>query len=83
MQFPTLKRCVGFLELYKKSVSLECWGDIKYEVTPNNGYKYYFSNGTAQEHHDYQRGEGYFYMLHKGVCVCVGTIFRVGREGCV
>ena len=64
MQYPTLKRCVGFLELYKKSVSLECWGDIKYEVTPNNGYKYYFSNGTAQEHHDYQRGEGFKNYYH-------------------
>ena len=64
MQYPTLKRCVGFLELYKKSVSLECWGDIKYEVTPNNGYKYYFSNGTAQEHHNYQRGEGFKNYYH-------------------
>ena len=61
---PTIKRCYGFLELYKKSITMESWADIKYEVTPKDGYKYLFTHGKAEEHPQCQRGEGFKNYYH-------------------
>ena len=63
---PTIKRCYGFLELYKKSITMESWADFKYEVTPNDGYKYLLTlqNVNPVEHHQWQRGEGFKNYYH-------------------
>ena len=60
----TMKRCYGFLELYKKSITMESWADIKYEVTPNDGYKYLFTHGNPEEHSQTQRGDGFKNYYH-------------------
>lgn len=34
MQFPTMKRCYGFLELYKNSFTVPMWTDTKISINP-------------------------------------------------
>lgn len=47
-----MKKCYGFTELYKKSLTLECWTDINIKVLPNNeGYRYYIATDLPPEDH--------------------------------
>lgn len=61
--FPTIKGCSGFTDLYRQGVMLPMWSDCSVIVgeVGSNAFKYEYSNGYshAQAHPESQRGGHY------------------------
>jgi hypothetical protein len=55
-----MRKCYGFLEIYKRSIVLPCWTDIRFKVTPKDGYTWNKSSGPAPEEHSKTQYEGGF-----------------------
>jgi hypothetical protein len=55
-----MRRCYGFLELYKRSIIIPSWTDIRFKVTPDKGYTWLKSTGPAPEEHAQSQYEGGF-----------------------
>ena len=55
-----MKRCYGFLEVFKQSFILPCWTDLRIKVSPNDGYSWITSSGPAPIEHDKSQYEGGF-----------------------
>jgi hypothetical protein len=57
----TMRHCVGFTDLFKKSFCMPLWSDLVVLVEPamQEGYAWKFSDGRSKitEHHSYQRGD--------------------------
>ena len=60
LKFLNLKKCYGFNELFKRSIILQNWTDLKIKVTPNNGYSFQLTNGKLPEGHIERQYEGGF-----------------------
>ena len=48
--YHNMKRCYGFIELFKRSIVVESWTDYNFIVT-DDAYTYNHSSGTAPEEH--------------------------------
>lgn len=46
-----MKRCEGFIQLYKRGFVIEAWGDFNFTVTPERKYIYNISNGDSPTEH--------------------------------
>lgn len=47
-----MRKCYGFTELYRRSITIESWADFNIEVLPNNqGYRYYTTSDSMPEEH--------------------------------
>lgn len=46
-----MRKCYGFLELYKRSIIVPSWTDLKFKVTPDKGYTWIKSSGEAPVEH--------------------------------
>ena len=55
-----MKKCYGFLELYKRSLILPCWADLHFKVTQNEGYFWNKTSGPPPEEHSSSQYEGGF-----------------------
>ena len=58
-----MRKCYGFLELYKRSFVVPCWTDFRFKVTPNNGYSWFMnfkSPGSEPIEHPKSQYEGGF-----------------------
>lgn len=55
-----MRNCYGFLELYKRSIILPSWADMRFKVTPNDGYSWIKSSGPDPEEHAKAQYEGGF-----------------------
>lgn len=67
---PTIKKCIGFMNLFRRGVVLPLWSDIDIE-TNNSGYRYSFvkqhynKDLPLSEHHpDWQYGPAFSNALH-------------------
>jgi hypothetical protein len=55
-----MRKCYGFLELFKRSIIIPAWTDLRFKVTPNNGYTWLKSSGPEPVEHNKSQYEGGF-----------------------
>jgi hypothetical protein len=55
-----MRKCYGFLELYKRSIILPSWTDFRFKVTPNNGYTWIKVSGPDPAEHSKIQFDGGF-----------------------
>jgi hypothetical protein len=48
--YHNMKRCYGFIELFKRSIIIESWTDYNFAVTEKD-YRFNYAGGTAPEEH--------------------------------
>jgi hypothetical protein len=58
-----LRRCYGFVELYRKSFVLENWSDINIKVGPE-AYSYWYAGGSKPQEHPKHQYAGGFSNYH-------------------
>lgn len=58
---PTMRHCVGFTDMFKKSFCIPLWSDLVVRVEPamQEGYAWKFADGCSKltDHHAFQRGD--------------------------
>lgn len=67
----TMKRCVGFVELYRKSFTLPLWSDVAISTNENGDWAYYSTNQdfVIESHDRNQFGEQFNDYVHlKLIC---------------
>lgn len=59
----TMKSCVGFIELYKRSFSLPLWSDLRFSIYPfgDQSYRYQFADQRSEitVHHPDEHGHAF------------------------
>jgi hypothetical protein len=55
-----MRKCYGFLELYKRSIILPSWSDLRFKITPDKGYTWMKHSGPDPEEHAKSQYEGGF-----------------------
>ncbi len=55
-----MRKCYGFLELYKRSIIIPSWTDIRFNVSPEKGYTWLKSAGPDPIEHGKSQYEGGF-----------------------
>jgi len=62
-----MRKCYGFIELYKRSLVIPSWTDLHYKVTPDKGYNWLKGSHSAnspQEHDKIQYQGGFDNYYH-------------------
>ena len=55
-----MRKCYGFLELYKRSIIIPSWTDLRFKVTPDQGYTWIKSSGADPAEHSKIQYDGGF-----------------------
>jgi len=55
-----MRRCYGFLELYKRSIVIPSWTDMRFKITPDKGYTWLKTSGPDPIEHSKNQYQGGF-----------------------